>query len=101
MVICICHLITLPGQPWIVRLHPQKGVRELDGGKLPIIGGKIASAANSDLIPADVSHPEDTVWIVRATQDIPEGEYALMLGTENTVIYPFTVASNAPAAPAK
>jgi hypothetical protein len=95
-VICICRLISLPGAPAIVRLHPKKDHRELDGGRmtvLPIVGGsKTADANQSDLIPVDVSQPEEMVWLVRPQQPLPAGEYALMLGTRNISIFPFTVA---------
>jgi hypothetical protein len=89
--ICLCRLLSLPGDPAIVRLHPQKGMRELDGGKLAILGAKMAEAGKSDLIPADVTHPESTIWVVRTHDPLPEGEYALMLGTQNMSIFPFTV----------
>jgi hypothetical protein len=96
-VICICHLISLPGDPALVKLHPKKESRELDGGRmtvLPIVGGsKTADANKSDLIAVDLSHPESTVWLVRPQQALPPGEYALMLGTQNVSIFPFTVSS--------
>ena len=91
--ICICRLISIPGDPIIVRLHPQKGMRELDGGKLPVLGAKMAEAGKSDLMPADVSHPDNTVWLVRSQDVLPEGEYALMLGTQNFAVFPFTVSA--------
>jgi len=94
-VICLCHLISLPGAPVIVRLHPKKEFRELDGGRmrvLPVVGGsKIADANQSDLLPVDVSQPENMVWLVQPQQPLPAGEYALMLGTQNVSIFPFTV----------
>jgi hypothetical protein len=101
-VICICHVISLPGNPALVRLHPKKNARELDGGKLHI-GAKFAEAEKSDLIPVDVSQPESTVWLVRPQQALPAGEYALMAGTQNMSIFPFTVAPRNPslAAPEK
>jgi len=99
-VICICHIISLPGQPAIVRLQTKKGNRELDGGKLfavPIKGGaKIADANKSDLIPIDVSQPNPQVWLVRPQVPLDPGEYALMLGTQNLNIFPFTVVPAAP-----
>jgi len=98
-VICICHLISLPGDPLIVRLHPQKDMRELDGGRLPVLGAKAAEATKTDLLPSEVAHPEETVWLVRPLQPLPPGEYALMLGAQNISIFPFTVAA-APDAPA-
>jgi len=93
--ICICHMISLPGAPVIVRLHPKKAARELDGGKMivyPIVGGsKMADANKSDLIPVDVAQPNPQVWIVRSQIPLAPGEYALMLGTQNLSIFPFTV----------
>jgi|SRR5215469_3574474 len=95
-VLCICHMISLPGDPVLVRLHPKKDSRELDGGKMivyPVVGGaKSADANKSDLIPVDVSHPEENVWLVRPQEALSPGEYALMLGTQNMSIFAFTVA---------
>jgi hypothetical protein len=95
-VICVCHFISLPGEPVLVRLHPKKGSRELDGGRMtvyPVVGGsKMADANKSDLIPADVSHPDPQVWLIRPQSPLEPGEYALMLGTQNISIFPFTVA---------
>jgi hypothetical protein len=94
-ILCICHMVGLPGEPVIVRLHPKKTSRELDGGKMivyPVVGGsKMADANKTDLIPVDVSHPDPQVWIVRPQVALPAGEYALMLGTQNVSIFPFTV----------
>ncbi len=94
-VVCLCRFVSLPGEPVIVRLHPKKGVRELDGGRMtvyPIVGNsKMADANKTDLIPADVSHPDPHVWLVRPQSPLEPGEYALMLGTQNVSIYPFTV----------
>jgi len=95
-VICICHIISLPGQPVIVRLHPKKDSRELNGGKMivyPVVGGgKMADADKSDLIPVETSQPAPRVWLVRPQSTLEPGEYALMLGTQNLNIFPFTVA---------
>jgi hypothetical protein len=95
-VLCLCHFGSLPGDPALVRLHPKKGARELDGGRMfvyPIVGNsKMADANKSDLILADVSHPDPHVWLVRAQSPLEPGEYALMLGTQNLSIFPFTVA---------
>ena len=95
-ILCICHIISLPGDPVLVRLHPKKGSRELDGGRMivyPVVGGsKMADANKSDLIPADVSHPDSQVWLIRPQSPLLPGEYALMLGTQNISIFPFTVA---------
>lgn len=94
--ICICHMISLPGEPVIVRLHAKKDARELDGGKMivyPVVGGsKMADANKSDLIPVDQSQPDSQVWIIRSQSPLPPGEYALMLGTQNLSIFAFSVA---------
>ncbi len=88
--------MSLPGAPVLVRLSAKKGTREFDGGRMivyPIVGGsKMADAKSSDLIPADVSHPDSGVWLIRPQSPLEPGEYALMLGTQNLSIYPFTVA---------
>jgi hypothetical protein len=93
--ICLCHLLSLPGDPVIVRLHLKKKSRELDGGNMivyPIVGGaKTADAKVSDLIAVDVSHPDPSVWLVQPKSELEAGEYALMLGTTNMNIFPFTI----------
>jgi len=94
-ILCICHMVGLPGQPVLVRLHPKKASRELDGGKMivyPVVGGaKTADANKSDLIAADLAQPDSQVWLIRPQSALPPGEYALMLGTQNINIFPFTV----------
>jgi hypothetical protein len=79
----------------LVRLHPKKGARELDGGRMidyPVVGGsKMADANKTDLVPADVSQPEPQYWLIRPQSPLEPGEYALMLGTQNISIFPFTV----------
>ncbi len=102
LILCLCHFISIPGEPALVRLHAKKDTRELDGGRMvvyPIVGGsKMADANKTDLIPADVSHPDPQVWLIRPQSPLEPGEYALMLGTQNLSIFPFTVVP-APAAP--
>jgi len=94
-ILCLCHFTSLPGAPVLVRLHPKKGVRELDGGRMivfPVVGNsKMADANKSDLILAEVSRPDPQVWLVRPLTPLDPGEYALMLGTQNMSIFPFTV----------
>ena len=94
-VICLCHFMSLPGVPVLVRLHPKKGARELDGGRMyvyPVVGNsKMADANKSDIVSADVSHPDPQVWLIRPQSPLDPGEYALMLGTQNMSIFPFTV----------
>jgi hypothetical protein len=93
--ICICHFYSIPGAPVLVRLHPKKGARELDGGRMivyPVVGGsRMADANKTDLVPADVSQPEPQYWLIRPQSPLEPGEYALMLGTQNISIFPFTV----------
>jgi hypothetical protein len=76
-------------------MHPKKGLRELDGGRMivyPVVGGsKMADANKSDLIPVDVSQPDPQVWLVHPQIPLEPGEYALMMGTQNLYLYPFTV----------
>lgn len=97
-VICICRVMSLPGNPALVRLHPKKSFRELDAGNLHI-RSKVAEAQADDLIPVNVSQPESTVWLVQPKEVLPAGEYALMLGTQNLSIFPFTVAAGSPPSP--
>jgi hypothetical protein len=102
--ICICHFYSIPGAPVLVRLHPKKGARELDGGRMtvyPVVGGsKMADANKTDLVAADVSQPEPQYWLVRPLSPLEPGEYALMLGTQNISIFPFTVLPPSHPAPA-
>ena len=64
------------------------------------IGAKLAEAEKNDLIPTIVSQPEGTVWLVQPQQALPDGEYALMAGTQNMSIFPFTVAAATPSSAA-
>src|SRR6267143_712575 len=92
-VFSICNVPSFPGAPALVRLHPKKDSRELDAGKLPALGAKIAEAKQSDQVPAEVVQPENACWLMRPREDLPAGEYALMLGTQNMSIFPFTIAN--------
>jgi hypothetical protein len=91
----ICHMFSLPGEPVLIRLHPKKGMRILDGGRMtvyPIVGGsKMAEANNSDIIPTDTANPVEHVWRIHAGVPLEPGEYALMLGKENMSVFPFSV----------
>ena len=105
-ILCVCHFVALPGELALVRLRSKKGVRELDGGRMyvnPIVGSsKQLDANSSDLIPTDESHPDNNVWLIRPQSPLPPGEYALMLGTQNMSVFPFTVVpSSAPPSGAK
>lgn len=99
-VICICHMISLPAPPALVRLHPKKDFRELDGNKIHF-GLKMVKADANDLIPIDVSQPENMVWLIRPREPLPAGEYAVMLGIQNLSIFPFSVAGASEAGAAK
>lgn len=94
-VLCICHTPSLHGAPVLVKLHPKKASRELDGGRLPPIGAKIVQAADNDLVAVDVLRPENNVWLLRPSEPLPPGEYAVMLGTQDVIIFPFTVSGPA------
>ena len=98
-VFCICHFSSIPGDPVLVRLRPKKGLRELDGGRMtvyPVVGNsKLADANKSDLIPVDVTRPDSQVWLIRPKFALEPGEYALMMGTQNVSIFPFTVVAAA------
>lgn len=92
-ILCVCHLISIPGRPVLVRLQPKKNIRELDAGKLHI-GAKVAEAQKTDLIAVNVSQPENTVWLIQPQPALPAGEYALMFGTQSFSVFPFSVAAS-------
>ena len=73
----------------------QRNFRKLDGGRMivyPVAGGsKMADANKTDLVPVDVSQPEPQYWLIRPQSPLEPGEYALMMGTQNFSIFPFTV----------
>lgn len=89
-ILCVCHVPRVLDPPVLVRLHTKKNSRELDGGRI-ILGGKIGEATKRDLIEVEVSRPETAVWLIQPREALPAGEYALMLGTQNMNIFPFTV----------
>jgi len=95
-----CNVPSFPGGPVLVKLHPKKDSRELDAGRLPVLGAKIAEAKRSDVVPTEAVQPENACWLLRPREDLPPGEYALMLATENLAIFPFTIAVPSPANPA-
>ena len=100
-IFCICHVLSIPGEPLLVRLHPQKGIRALDGGRIPILRGKVAEAGkNAISFVAEVVHPEENIWLVRPRETLPPGEYALMLGAKNLALFTFGISPDAaPASP--
>ncbi len=95
-VFSICNVPSFPGAPALVRLHPKKDSRELDAGRLPVLGTKIGEAKQSDQVPTELVQPENACWLLRPREDLPAGEYALMLPTENLGIFAFTI-TNPPA----
>lgn len=104
-VFSICNVPSFAGGPVLVKLHAKKDLRELDGGSLPVLGAKIAEAKRSDQVPTEAVQPEKACWLIRLREDLPAGEYALLLGTQNIIIFPFTTAvppsGSAVAAPKK
>ena len=56
----------------------------------------LTEAEKADLIPINISQPETGVWLIQPQQELPAGEYALMLGTQNINIFPFSVAAPSP-----
>jgi hypothetical protein len=92
-VFCICDVPSSPGGPVLVRLHPKKDSRELDGGRIPVLGAKIAEAKESDQVPTEAVQPEKTCWLMRPREGLPVGEYALMLRAQNMGIFAFTIAN--------
>jgi hypothetical protein len=105
LVFSICNVPAISSAPVLVRLHSKKDSRELDAGKLPALGAKIAEAKQSDQVPTEAVQPENACWLMRPREDLPAGEYALMLATENLGIFAFTIANpggrNAALAPKK
>src|SRR5262249_11803541 len=53
--ICICHAPTLQTIPVLVRLHMKKDSRELNGGRVPAPGARIAQAKETDIVPTEIS----------------------------------------------
>jgi hypothetical protein len=92
-VFSICDVPAISGVPVLVILHPKKDSRELDAGRLPVLGAKIAEAKQSDVVPTEAVQPENACWLLRPREDLPPGEYALMLATENLGIFAFTIAN--------
>ena len=92
-VFCICNAPSIPGSPVLVKLHLKRDSRELDGGRLPILGAKIAEAKQSAQVPTEAVQPENACWLMRPREDLAAGEYALMLGTQNMSIFAFTIAN--------
>lgn len=89
-VFCICKVPSFPGGSVLVKLHPKKDSRELDGGRLPVLDARIAEAKQSDQVPTEAVQPEKACWLMRPREDLPAGEYALLLGTQNMIIFSFT-----------
>jgi len=92
-VFCICQVPAIPGGPVLVRLHLKKDTRELNGGRLPVLGAKIAEAKQSDQVPTEAVQPEKACWLMRPRKDVLPGEYGLMFGTQNMDIFAFTIAN--------
>ena len=91
-VLSVCKLPSFPRGPVLVQLHPKKDLRELNAGRIPVLGAKIAEANQLDVVLTEVSQPENACWLLRPREDLPPGEYALMLPTQNFAIFAFTIA---------
>ena len=99
-VLSVCSLPSFPGGPVLVQLHSKKDLRELNAGRIPVLGTKIAEAKHSDVVPTEMAQPEGACWLMRPREDLPAGEYALMLPTQNFAIFAFTIANPPSANPA-
>jgi hypothetical protein len=99
-VLSVCNFPSFPCGPVVVRLHPKKDLRELNAGRIPVLGAKIAEAKQSDVVPTEMAQPEGACWLLRPREDLPAGEYALMLPTQNFAIFAFTIANPPSANPA-
>src|SRR5260370_22480792 len=64
-VFSICNVPSFPGAPVLVKLHPNKDLRELDAGRLPVLGAKIGEAKQSGQVPPDALHQEIAYWLLR------------------------------------
>lgn len=89
-ILCICHTLSLHRAPMLVKLHSKRGSRELDGGRLRM-GAKIVQVTDNDFVAVDVARPENNVWLLRPSEPLSPGEYAIVLGTQDRSIFPFTV----------
>ena len=99
-VVSVCNFPSFPGGPVVVRLHPKKGLRELNAGRVLVLGAKIAEVKQSDEVPTEAVQPENACWLLRPREDLPPGEYALMLPSQNFAIFAFTIANPPSANPA-
>jgi len=93
-VICLCHVPALPRSPVLVKLHTdsKQRTRVLEGGRMPVIGAEIIRAKDSDVIPVDLKQPEKGIWLLCPIEELPDGEYTLMLNAQNLSIFTFSVA---------
>jgi hypothetical protein len=95
-IFCICLPQSSPTQPAVVKLHNYKDTRLFNAGRLPVLGAIVAEAKESDLVPIDVHRqPKNMGWLLQPRLDLPPGEYAVMLGTQNLDVFPFTLTDKA------
>jgi hypothetical protein len=99
-VVSVCNFPSFRGGPVVVRLHPKKDLRELNAGRIPVFGAKIAEVKQSDVVPTEMAQPEGACRLLRPRKDLPAGEYALMLPSQNFAIFAFTIANPPNANPA-
>jgi hypothetical protein len=93
-VVCVRLSVAIQQEPILVRLHPdpKHDLRFLDRGRMPPVGAKILEVKHSDVVSAVLVRPDRETWLLRPTQELPEGEYAIMVGTQNFMIFTFSVA---------
>src|SRR5258708_1254151 len=86
----------MPAASSLGRRDVKKDWGELGAGRLPVLGAKIGEGKQSDQVPTEAVQPENACWLLRPREDLPAGEYALLLPTENLSIFPFTIANQRP-----
>jgi hypothetical protein len=92
-VVCVRLSTALRQNPLLVRLHPdpKHDLRSLDTGRMPPVGAKILEVKNSDVITTVLARPDRQTWLLRPTQELPAGEYAIVVGRQNLTIFTFSV----------
>jgi len=91
--ICICHLDTPVAEILLVKLRVKKDSRELNGGRMPVPGAKVAEAEQNDVIPIEEFDQQEGVRLIRPRAPLPVGEYALLVGRQNVAIFAFGVSA--------
>jgi hypothetical protein len=74
-VLCICHILGLPGTPATARQHPNYKQGELEAGNLSM-GARREEAQKNHLVETAATTAESNVWLVLPQEDLAEGAYA-------------------------